>query len=117
MIRNWPWAKTLPHANHAFTIAFVIAIARTIAVTNAGNRAVTNAAADRVKREFEQCNNLPQSTVRSADELFSLFKRFFEAIASIEHEIQNNRPIHLSRNPRFLSRKNDVSRIADACLR
>ncbi|MGN8187273.1 hypothetical protein ACTJLD_14965 [Burkholderia sp. 22088] len=92
MIRNWPWAKTLPHANHAFTIAFVIAIARTIAVTNGGNRAVTNAAADRVKREFEQCNNLPQPTVRSADEPSSIFKRFLEAIAPIEHEIQNNRP-------------------------
>ncbi|WP_176115148.1 hypothetical protein [Burkholderia cepacia] len=92
MIRNWSWAKTLPHANRAFTIAFVIAIARTIAATNGGNRAVTNAAADRVKREFEQCNNLPQPTARSADEPSSIFKLFLEAIAPIEHEIQNNRP-------------------------
>ncbi|WP_333977496.1 hypothetical protein [Burkholderia cepacia] len=61
-------------------------------MTNAGNRAVTNAAADRVKREFEQCNNLPQPTARSADEPSSIFKLFLEAIASIEHEIQNNRP-------------------------
>ncbi|WP_175854021.1 hypothetical protein [Burkholderia cepacia] len=92
MIRNWPWAKTLPHANRAFTIAFVIAIARTIAVTNGGNRAVTDAAADRVKREFEKCNNLSQPTARSADEPPSIFKRFLEAIASIEHEIHGNRP-------------------------
>ncbi|WP_153490881.1 hypothetical protein [Burkholderia cepacia] len=102
MIRNWPWAKTLPHASHAFTIAFVIAIARTIAMTNAGNRAVTDAAADRVKRESEQCNNLPQPTVRSVDELFSIFKRLFEAIAPIEHEIKSNRPArHIFPEPAF----------------
>ncbi|NHV28070.1 hypothetical protein [Burkholderia sp. D-99] len=46
------------------TIAFVIAIARTISMSNAKRRAATQAAVDRVKRELEQDNILPRRTAR-----------------------------------------------------
>ncbi|WP_128843606.1 hypothetical protein [Burkholderia catarinensis] len=73
-------------------IAFVIAIARAIAMTNVKYRAATKAADDRVKQELEQDNSLPRGTARLAGESSSICKRILEAIASIEYKISNNRP-------------------------
>ncbi|UVE70316.1 hypothetical protein L2Y90_31295 (plasmid) [Burkholderia pyrrocinia] len=73
-------------------IAFVIAIARAIAMTNVKRRAATKAAVDRVKQEREQDNSLPRRTARPAGESPSIFKRIFEAIASIEHKISGTDP-------------------------
>ncbi|WP_423396198.1 hypothetical protein [Burkholderia sp. LMG 21824] len=100
------------------SIAFVITIARAIAMTNVKNHSATKAAVDRVKQELEQDDSLPGELPdwRVSHHRFAIkFSKQLHRSSAKSRII--SRPDTPVREPAFPVIKNDVGWITDACLR